>query len=128
MAKFTLLANTFLWLFVFSCFLIIPKGQAEVSPWVQTNGPSGGVINTIEIDPVHPDILYAGGAGGSVFKSIDGGATWTMLEQIVSTRRFASTTFSCHRRPPRPYTPRPISYTKVLITASVGDSLTTSVA
>ncbi|MBE9572738.1 MAG: hypothetical protein IMF11_19100, partial [Proteobacteria bacterium] len=83
MAKFTLLANTFLWLFVFSCFLIIPKGQAEVSPWVQTNGPSGGVINTIEIDPVHPDILYAGGAGGSVFKSIDGGATWTMLEQIV---------------------------------------------
>lgn len=57
---------------------------SEPAPWVQTNGPSGGIINTIEIDPVHPDILYAGGAGGGVYKTTDGGATWTMLEQIVS--------------------------------------------
>jgi len=58
--------------------------NGEPAPWVQTNGPSGGIINTIEIDPVQPDILYAGGAGGGVFKTTDGGAAWTMLEQIVS--------------------------------------------
>ena len=57
---------------------------SEPATWVQTNGPSGGIINTIEIDPAHPDILYAGGAGGGVFKTTDGGTAWTMLEQIVS--------------------------------------------
>ena len=46
-------------------------------------GPSGGVINTIEIDPTSPLVLYAGGAGGGVFKTTNGGASWTMLEKIV---------------------------------------------
>ncbi len=52
-------------------------------PWVQTNGPMGGAINTIEIDPNNPDVLYAGGSGGGVYKSTDAGATWEMLPHIV---------------------------------------------
>lgn len=59
--------------------------ESQPDPWVQTNGPAGGIINAIEIDLAAPDILYAGGAGGGVFKTTDGGATWTMLEQIVSS-------------------------------------------
>ncbi|MHC4571635.1 MAG: LamG-like jellyroll fold domain-containing protein, partial [Planctomycetota bacterium] len=51
--------------------------------WVQTNGPAGGIINTIEIDPDNPETVYAGGIGGGVFKSTDGGDTWPMLERIV---------------------------------------------
>lgn len=58
------------------------KSQAGGSLWVQTNGPSGGIINTIEIDPANPNVLYAGGAGGGVFKTTDGGASWVMLEKI----------------------------------------------
>ena len=63
----------------------VPKAilASNESTWAQTNGPAGGIINTIEIDPAHPEILYAGGAGGGVFKTTDGGTTWTMLEQIV---------------------------------------------
>jgi len=62
-----------------------PEGgpDAAVPPWEQTNGPTGGIINAIEIDPDAPDTLYAGGAGGAVFRSEDGGETWTMLSQIV---------------------------------------------
>ena len=83
MARDTLLAKTSVWSVLFICFLIMAKSQAAASPWVQTNGPSGGVINTIEIDPESPHVLYAGGAGGGVFKTTDGGASWTMLEKIV---------------------------------------------
>jgi len=84
MMKYALLAKTFLFLLVVSFFMEISSSQAGESAWIQTNGPFGGAINTIEIDPVHPDILYAGGAGGGVFKSTDDGTTWTMLEQIIS--------------------------------------------
>jgi photosystem II stability/assembly factor-like uncharacterized protein len=58
-----------------------PEGEPG---WVQTNGPTGGVIETIEIDPLHPDALYAAGSGGAVFKTTDRGATWKKLPQIAS--------------------------------------------
>ena len=51
---------------------------------MQTNGPAGGMIQFIEIDPAHPDILYAAGIGGGVFKTTDDGDTWTMPAQFVS--------------------------------------------
>ena len=39
-------------------------------------GPAGGSIRAIAIDPVNPDIVYAGALGGGVFKSTDGGESW----------------------------------------------------
>jgi len=50
--------------------------------WVHTNGPSGGILCTIEIDRHSPETLYAGGNGG-VFKTTDGGASWTVLGETV---------------------------------------------
>lgn len=35
--------------------------QEDTLEWTQTNGPEGGIIKTIEIDPNNPDVLYAGG-------------------------------------------------------------------
>ena len=34
---------------------------------------------TVAIDPTNRDIIYAGMQGGGVFKSVNGGATWTQL-------------------------------------------------
>lgn len=52
--------------------------------WVQTNGPSGGVIHTVEIDPSNPTVLYIGGVGG-VYKSTDAGETWINQTDFLST-------------------------------------------
>ncbi|MGC8979599.1 VPS10 domain-containing protein, partial [Caldisericum sp.] len=37
----------------------------------------GGTINALLQNPVNSNILYVGSEGGGVFKSIDGGKTWT---------------------------------------------------
>ncbi len=63
--------------------LIIPDfNTVQASQWVQTNGPAGGWINVVEIDSQNPDILYAGGAGGGIYKTVDGGETWFMTKEF----------------------------------------------
>ena len=37
----------------------------------------GGTPNTFIQDPVNPNVLYVGSYGGGIFKSIDGGKTWS---------------------------------------------------
>jgi photosystem II stability/assembly factor-like uncharacterized protein len=41
----------------------------------------GANMTAIVIDPVDSNILYAGVSGGGVFKTSDGGATWSRLNQ-----------------------------------------------
>ncbi len=41
--------------------------------------PTGGRITSIAADPNDPNTLYIGGAGGGVWKTIDGGMTWAPL-------------------------------------------------
>lgn len=43
----------------------------------------GGPIYALQVDPVDPNIVYAGG-GLNLWKSTDGGDNWTMLPNIVS--------------------------------------------
>lgn len=69
-------------LVLFTLVATIPQHPATAA-WIQTNGPEGGIITTIEIDPHNPDILYAAGHGGSVFKSMDNGDSWKMLTPFV---------------------------------------------
>ena len=47
---------------------------AGTSVWT-TNGPYGGQLRSVAIDPVSSATVYAAGIGG-VFKSVDGGTTW----------------------------------------------------
>jgi len=70
------------------------KNQSiNADPRLCTNGPSGinwmqagpyqsteqdlGLVNGVVIDPVDPNILFAGSATGGLFKTTNGGATWT---------------------------------------------------
>jgi photosystem II stability/assembly factor-like uncharacterized protein len=53
-----------------------PAPTAEpVGRWT-TTGPEGGPVFTLALDPAEPEILYAGSSGG-VFRSVDGGDTWS---------------------------------------------------
>ena len=49
---------------------------AGCNEWT-SNGPYGGGISIIAVDPVTPTTLYAGTKG--VYKSTDGGASWTAI-------------------------------------------------
>ncbi|HEX3122023.1 MAG TPA: hypothetical protein VHQ21_01885 [Rhodanobacteraceae bacterium] len=52
----------------------IPNGQTQT-----TANPVSGRIAAIEVDPTDPNKVYVGAAQGGVYRSLDGGATWTPI-------------------------------------------------
>jgi len=62
--------------------LLIPSfagvASAGINRWT-TNGPEGGAIGALAIDPANPATLYAGTSGGGVFKSSNGGESWAAI-------------------------------------------------
>jgi photosystem II stability/assembly factor-like uncharacterized protein len=50
--------------------------SAGINVWT-SNGPEGGCIYALAIDPVTPTTLYAGTENGGVFKSTNGGGNWS---------------------------------------------------
>src|SRR5205814_6167649 len=53
----------------------IPLGQTFGGVEV----PVSGRISAIAVHPTNPSIVYVGAAQGGVYRSLDGGATWTPL-------------------------------------------------
>jgi murein DD-endopeptidase MepM/ murein hydrolase activator NlpD/photosystem II stability/assembly factor-like uncharacterized protein len=51
---------------------------AQAPTWTSI-GPEGGFISALAIDPASPTTLYAGTRGGGVFKSTDGGTSWSAI-------------------------------------------------
>ncbi|HZR29443.1 MAG TPA: hypothetical protein VFA71_11760, partial [Terriglobales bacterium] len=51
----------------------IPNGQT--SPTASVSGR----VTAIAVHPTNPNIIYVGAAQGGVYRSLDGGATWTQL-------------------------------------------------
>lgn len=54
----------------------------QLNSWVSTKGPYGGNIKEIEVSTNNPEILYAAGGGGKVYKTITGGEQWMSLGQV----------------------------------------------
>lgn len=55
--------------------------DAGTNVWT-TNGPDrAGQILSLAVNPIRPAIVYTGSAGGGVFKSIDGGTSWTAVNE-----------------------------------------------
>ncbi|MCK6556333.1 dockerin type I domain-containing protein [Candidatus Binatia bacterium] len=50
--------------------------RAGIDVWTNT-GPGGGRVLCVAADPTNPTTVYAGTASGGLFKSTDGGATWS---------------------------------------------------
>src|SRR6476619_6940392 len=70
-------------LFSILIFLLLgPIGSgvasAGVNTWT-THGPEGGIIYALAIDPATPATLYAGTDSAGVYKTINGGASWTAV-------------------------------------------------
>ncbi|MFI5165901.1 MAG: WD40/YVTN/BNR-like repeat-containing protein [Thermoanaerobaculales bacterium] len=58
------------------CLAIVAPGFALAAGWVE-RGPDGGGAQALVIAPSDPLTVYAGTGGNGVFRSRDGGATWT---------------------------------------------------
>ena len=60
---------------------LLDTGQSKVptgnNVWT-SNGPEGGEVRALAIDPQTPSTVYAG-TGGGVFKSTNGGASWSVI-------------------------------------------------
>lgn len=61
---------------------------AAQESWEPT-GPAGGIVGSLVIHPDDPRILWAGTSGG-VFKSTDGGASWTPTNQGLTALRITA--------------------------------------
>ena len=53
--------------------------EAQVSGQWHQMGPYGGNISFLAIDPINIQIIYTGTRGGGVFKSTNGGSSWTKM-------------------------------------------------
>jgi len=51
--------------------------QGGVRSWSPI-GPPGGSLDAVVVDPVNPQNVYAGAEEGGVYKSADGGVSWTL--------------------------------------------------
>ena len=57
---------------------LVASFAAQASPWSPV-GPPGGAAYGLAVDPKDANVLYAGAFGGGVWKSTDGGASWSRL-------------------------------------------------
>jgi photosystem II stability/assembly factor-like uncharacterized protein len=58
---------------------------ASLNRWTSI-GPNGGTVRAVAIDPANPSIVYAGAAGGGIFKSTDGGSHWSAANLGLDSR------------------------------------------
>lgn len=68
--------------------LLQAPAWAELDKW-STHGPFGGEVEALVIDPSNPDVVYAGTWLGGVFKSTDGGRTWSHASDGLATSGLA---------------------------------------
>src|SRR4051794_22901077 len=52
----------------------VPRGP---SPMREGKQQDNGLVSAIAVSPHDPSVIYQGTAGGGVWRSTDGGATWT---------------------------------------------------
>jgi photosystem II stability/assembly factor-like uncharacterized protein len=61
-----------------------PAAGDAAGSWTQLPGPPAGAITSLAIDPLHPEVLYAGSGLAGAFKSVDGGGHWVAANHGLS--------------------------------------------
>jgi len=67
--------------FLIAIFVMILKAQI----WTN-NGPFGGYTTTITVDPMDTNIVYVGTREAGIFRSLDGGKSWSPINNGLPTK------------------------------------------
>jgi hypothetical protein len=59
---------------------IFPASWTWIGP-----GGIGGRIRSIVIDPTNPSIMWVGSVGGGIWKTVDGGTSWSPMDDFLAT-------------------------------------------
>lgn len=67
-------------------FTFIHNGSADATACFPMIGAACSVrgVRRVALDPSNPDIVYAGSYGRGVWRSLDGGATWTQIKASLN--------------------------------------------
>ena len=57
----------------------VSQPASDATVWIQTNGPQGGRIVDLVIDPTDPRNLYAIGSSDGAYRSTDEGLSWQLV-------------------------------------------------
>ena len=63
-------------------FTLVDNSFAQLDQWKTVGGPAISNTDTIfslAINPTNPDTIFAGGKSSTVYRSLNGGATWTQI-------------------------------------------------
>jgi len=66
--------------------VLLAARHSESTTWAPI-GPPGGIVRSISFARSNPDVVYAAVLGGGVFRSVDGGATWTSTVSGLASLR-----------------------------------------
>jgi len=67
--------------------LVPGRARAGVNEWTSI-GPYKAEVRAVAIDPSNPDIVFVATEGAFLYKSIDGGSTWTQLRNGLGMDSF----------------------------------------
>jgi len=67
-----------------SAMVSLSSSPSHGGVWT-SHGPNGGIVESFAVDPTSPFTIYAGTDGGGVFKSVDGGGSWSALPAGIPT-------------------------------------------
>lgn len=72
-----------------------PLSKTGAALWTNVGpGNIGGRVTGIAIDPANPDLVYFTGADGGVWKSVNGGASFTPIADLLPTMSMGAITLS----------------------------------
>jgi hypothetical protein len=69
--------------------VITGSSSLSQNPTPTLNNQTTGAVNAVTASYSNPNLLYAGGVNGGVWRSLDGGANWTPLTDAMPSASIA---------------------------------------